>query len=57
MLPSYAEVCHLVPSPHETILLFQICIHVINGILGEVVEFIEILHHNISPLLQSDELF
>jgi hypothetical protein len=25
--------------------------------LGEVIEFIEILHHRISPLLQSDELF
>jgi hypothetical protein len=29
----------------------------LNGVLGEVIEFIEILHHSISPLLQSEELF
>jgi hypothetical protein len=43
--------------PHEEILLFQVCIHLINGVLGEVVKFVEILHHRISPLLQTYEFF
>jgi hypothetical protein len=48
--------CHfplkpVIESPHKTILFLQICIHLVNGILGEVVEFIEILHYCMSPLL------
>ena len=48
--------CHfplkpVIESPHKTILFLQICIYLINGILGEMVEFIEILHYSISPLL------
>jgi hypothetical protein len=48
--------CHfllkpVIKSSHKTILFLQICIQLVNGILGEVVEFIEILHYSISPLL------
>jgi hypothetical protein len=32
------------------VLLFQVCVHLINGVLGEMIKFIEILHHRISPL-------
>jgi hypothetical protein len=38
-------------SPDKTILLFQIYIYLVNGTLGEVVKFIEILHYSISSFL------
>jgi hypothetical protein len=48
--------CHFplkpfIESPHKTILFLQICIHLVNGILGKMVKFVEILHYSISPLL------
>jgi hypothetical protein len=48
--------CHfplkpVIKSPHEAILFLQICIYLINGILGQMIELVEILHYSISPLL------
>ena len=46
----------VVESPHEAILFLQISIYLIGGILGKMIELVEILHYSISPLLQSNEL-
>jgi hypothetical protein len=41
----------VIKSPHKTILFLQISIHLVDGILGQMIELVEILHYSISPLL------
>jgi hypothetical protein len=61
--PAVCEIkagCHLslkpvVEASHEAIFLFQVSIYLINCILGQMIEFVEILHDSISSLLESHE--
>jgi hypothetical protein len=45
----------IVEASHKAILLFQVNIYLINCILGQMIEFVEILHDSISSLLESYE--
>jgi hypothetical protein len=45
----------VVKASHKAILLFQVSIYLINCILGQMIEFVEILHDSISSLLESHE--
>jgi hypothetical protein len=47
----------VVEASHEAILLFQVSIDLVNCILGQMIEFVEILHDSISSLLESHEFF
>jgi hypothetical protein len=47
----------VIEASHKTIPLFQVSIDLINCILGQMIEFVEILHDNISSLLESHEFF
>jgi hypothetical protein len=47
----------VIEASHETIDLFQVSINLIDCILGQMIEFVEILHDSISSLLESHEFF
>jgi hypothetical protein len=45
----------VIEASHKANLLFQVSIYLINCILGQMIEFVEILHNSISSLLESHE--
>jgi hypothetical protein len=45
----------VIEASHEANPLFQVSINLINCILGQIIEFVEILHDSISSLLESHE--
>ena len=45
----------VIEASHKAILLFQVSIYLINCILGQMIEFVEILHDSISSLFESHE--
>jgi hypothetical protein len=47
----------VIETSHKAILLFQVGINLVNCILGQIIEFVEILHDSISSLLESHEFF
>jgi hypothetical protein len=47
----------VIEASHETIDLFQVSINLIDCILGQMIEFVEILHDSISSLLELHEFF
>jgi hypothetical protein len=51
----YLSLKPVVEASHKAILLFQVSIYLINCILGQMIEFVEILHDSISSLLESHE--
>jgi hypothetical protein len=44
-------------APHKTIFLLRVSVDLIDGILGQVVELVEILHESISTLFELHKFF
>jgi hypothetical protein len=47
----------VIKASHKTIPLFQVSVDLVNGVLGQMIELVEILRNNISTLFKLHEFF